>query len=74
MIDPPDVAVVIGAFGRQKYVAQAVDSVLAQTLPRARYEVVVIKDFSDEPLDRSLASRGVTTILDAEPRIGRWLL
>jgi glycosyltransferase involved in cell wall biosynthesis len=70
----PEVAVVIGAFARTTFLSRAVDSVLAQTLPRDRFEVVVIKGFADPELDRSLAAAGVTTILDAEPRIGRWLL
>ena len=70
---PPSVAVVIGAYGRTTYLRRAVTSVLAQTLPRAEYEVVVTKDFSDPELDRTLGAEGVTSILDPEPVIGRWL-
>ncbi|MCI4339462.1 MAG: glycosyltransferase family 2 protein [Thermoplasmata archaeon] len=70
----PDIAVVIGAFGRTTFLARAVASVLAQTLSRDRIEIVVTKDFTDPALDRSLAASGVLTIQDAEPRIGRWLL
>jgi glycosyltransferase involved in cell wall biosynthesis len=70
----PDVAVVIGAFGRTTFLGRAVASVLAQSLSRDRVEIVVTKDFSDAELDRSLAAAGVLTIQDAEPRIGRWLL
>ncbi len=71
---PPAVAVVIGAFGRTAYLRRAVASVLAQTLPRSEFEVVVTKDFSDPELDRSLAADGVVALLDPEPVIGRWLL
>ena len=67
-------AVVIGAYGRTTYLRRAVASVLAQTLPREEYEVVVTKDFSDPELDGSLAANGIVTILDPEPVIGRWLL
>lgn len=70
----PEVAVVVGAFGRRTYVRDAVGSVLAQSLPRERFEVVVLKDFADPDLDRWLAEEGVRTVLDREPRIGRWLL
>ncbi|MGA9840261.1 MAG: glycosyltransferase family 2 protein [Thermoplasmata archaeon] len=70
----PDVAVVVGAFARTNYVARAVASVLAQTLPRDRFEVVVLTGFTDPALERSLAADGVTSVVDPEPRIGRWLL
>ena len=72
--DRPEVAVIIGAFRRREFLRQAVRSVLAQTLPRDRFEVVVLKDFLDDELDGALAADGVTTIQDTEPRIGRWLL
>jgi glycosyltransferase involved in cell wall biosynthesis len=71
---PPAVAVVVGAFGRTAYLRRAVASVLAQSLPRAQFEVVVTKDFSDPDLDRELAAAGVATILDPEPLIGKWLV
>lgn len=74
MGDDPEIAVVIGAYRRQEYLERAVDSVLAQSVPRASYEVVVTKDFSDPAIDRFLANAGVATLLDGEPLIGRWLL
>ncbi len=70
----PEVAVVVGAFRRRNYLEDAVGSVLAQTLSRDRFEVVVLKDFADPEIDRWLADRRVPAILDGEPRIGRWLL
>ena len=63
----------VGAFGRTRYVERAVASVLAQTLPRSRFEVVVTRDVPDPTLDRAWTAAGVRTIVDAEPRIGRWL-
>ncbi len=74
MAELPEISVVIGAFGRTAYLRRAVDSVLAQTLPRDRFEVLVTKDFTDPELDRALAAEGVRTMLDPEPKIGRWLL
>ena len=70
----PEVAVVVGAFGRETFLPRAVRSVLGQTLPRDRVEVVVLTDFADGRLEASLAAEGVTSLQYAEPRIGRWLL
>ncbi|HTT15208.1 MAG TPA: glycosyltransferase [Thermoplasmata archaeon] len=70
----PAVAVVIGAYRRTAFVEEAVRSVLAQRLPRERFELVVVKGFEHPAVDRFLAEAGVPAILDPEPRIGRWLL
>ncbi len=49
-------------------------SVLAQTLPRDRYEVLVLKGFEDADLDRFLNENVIPSLLDPDPRIGTWLL
>lgn len=74
MADVPEIAVVIGAYGRESYLLAAVRSVLAQSLPRDRWEILVTKNFERDAIDRSLASEGIPTRLDDDPRIGTWLL
>jgi Glycosyl transferase family 2 len=69
----PEVAVVVGDYGRRRYLPFALRSVATQTLARSRYEVVVTKNYRDAALDRSLAEAGATVLYDEEPRIGRWL-
>lgn len=70
---PPDVAVIIGAYHREDYLSAAVRSVLAQTLPRDRYEIVVTKDFANPEIDRFLDEERILSLRDDDPRIGTWL-
>jgi len=69
----PEVAVVVGAYSRERYLPYAVKSVLDQTLARERYEVVVVKNFRSAKLDRELTDAGVILLFDEERQIGRWL-
>jgi glycosyltransferase involved in cell wall biosynthesis len=74
MATAPEVAVVVGAYSRGTYLLEAVRSVLDQTLPRDRWELLVTKNFRDDAIDESLALDGVPTRFDETPRIGTWLL
>ena len=74
MADRPEVAVVVGAYGRERFLLPAVRSVLAQTLPRERYEIVVTKNFTSPEVDRFLEENRVVVLRDDEARVGTWLL
>lgn len=74
MSERPEVAVVVGSYGRREYLLSAVRSVLAQTVPRDCFEVVVTKSFADPEIDRFLATHRVSSRRDDDPRIGSWLL
>jgi Glycosyltransferase like family 2 len=71
--EPPEIAVVIGAYRRREYLLRAVRSVLAQTIPRDRYELFVTKDFVDPLIDAELAREGIPASVDPDPHIGTWL-
>lgn len=73
MADGPEVAVIVGDYSRRVYIRSALRSLSDQTLPRARFELVVTKNYRDPELDRDLAAVGATVLFDEEPRIGRWL-
>ena len=73
MADRPDVAVIVGAYHREHYLLSAVRSVLAQTLPRDRYEIVVTKDFANPEVDAFLEREQIPSLRDDDPRIGTWL-
>ncbi|MGD0719022.1 MAG: glycosyltransferase family A protein [Thermoplasmata archaeon] len=70
---PPTIAVVVLAHRRERYLADAVRSVLNQTVPRDRYEIVVTKAFRSEPVDRLLEENQIPALFDPEPRYGRKL-
>jgi glycosyltransferase involved in cell wall biosynthesis len=73
MAGPPELAVVVGAFEREEFLARAVRSVVAQTLPRDRFELIVVKSFRPEAIDRELADLGATVLLDGSAEAGRFL-
>jgi hypothetical protein len=72
---PPDpqVAVIVGAYRRREFLGAAIDSVLAQTIPRSAYEICVVTDLDLGGLGSRLESADVPVVYDAEPRIGIWL-
>ncbi|MGA8709806.1 MAG: glycosyltransferase family A protein [Thermoplasmata archaeon] len=73
MATTPEISVIVGAYNRERYLLSAVRSLLAQTLSRERFEIVVIKNFRSEEIDAELERTGSVVLFDAEPRIGRWL-
>ena len=64
--ESPRISVVLLAFDRERYVRGAVDSVVKQTLPRHRFEILVYKNFVNAELDAYLAAKGVRN-LTSEP-------
>ena len=74
MATPPEVSVIVGAYSRERFLPFAVRSMLAQTLPRDRFEVVVVKNFRSAEHDRALAEVGATVLYSEERQIGRWML
>jgi glycosyltransferase involved in cell wall biosynthesis len=69
----PEISVIVGAYSRETYLHLAVRSLLAQTIPRDRFEIVVVKNFRSPEADRELAAAGATVLFDEGQRIGRWL-
>jgi glycosyltransferase involved in cell wall biosynthesis len=69
----PEVAIIVGAYNRRRYLPLAVQSVLAQTIARDRFELVVVKNFRSIDEDQDLEDDGAIVLFDEEPRIGRWL-
>jgi len=67
----PYLTAFVMAHARSDYLAAAVASALDQTLDRAEYEVLVVKDYVDPELDRTLADRGVRVVTEELPRMGQ---
>lgn len=71
----PRMTVVVNAYRRRTFLREAVQSVIDQTLSSDRYEVIVVKDFEDEDLDRWLSSLGtrVRVVTEDHPGVGAGL-
>ena len=61
-MEKPFISVIVTAYNRKEFLLQAVSSALRQTLPRDFYEVIVVKNFEDEEIDRQLKHMGVTNL------------
>jgi glycosyltransferase involved in cell wall biosynthesis len=59
---PPSISVIITAYNRRRFLSAAIDSVLQQLDPSANDELVVMKNFEDAALDRSLTDQGVRVL------------
>jgi hypothetical protein len=62
MVAGPYISVIVTAYDRKKYLLGAVRSALDQTLPKDLYEVIVVKNFRDEAIDRQLEKWGVVNL------------
>lgn len=70
MDSEPYISVLVTAHYRKKYLLEAVRSALDQTLPRNKYEVIVVKNFSDDTIDGKLKEWGVTSVLSSKEGVG----
>ena len=70
----PEVAVVVAAYRRRRFLDGALGSVLAQTVPRESLEILALADFDDSEIHARCAREDIAYRRDPEPVIGRWLL
>jgi glycosyltransferase involved in cell wall biosynthesis len=66
----PYISVIVTAYDRKKYLLGAVKSALNQTLPRDRYEVIVVKNFRGDFIDSKLEEWGVTNLYSESVGLG----
>jgi len=69
-VGKPYISVIITAYNRKKYLLGAVRSALNQTLPKDLYEVIVVKNFRDEAIDRQLEKWGVVDLYSDDASVG----
>jgi glycosyltransferase involved in cell wall biosynthesis len=70
----PEIAVIVYAYNRREYLPCALRSLAKQTLERKRFEVVVVKNFTDPECDRSIAELGAVSLLDETNSNGHCML
>lgn len=59
----PLFSIIICAQDRRKYLLAAIKSAVAQTVPRETFEVIVVKNFSDDEIDSFAEKNQVQTVL-----------
>ncbi|MGC8992403.1 MAG: glycosyltransferase family 2 protein [Thermoplasmata archaeon] len=67
------ISVVIIAHNRKKYLLDAVNSVLKQSLDKSYYEIIVLKNFKDPEIDEFLNKNDVINVLRNDDRWGIWV-
>ena len=69
----PFITVIITAYKRKDFLLQAIDSVLKQTLNRNKFEIVVVKNYTDDIIDNMLLLNHIKCLLVEECNIGYML-
>jgi len=70
----PYISVIVTAYNRRKYLPFALRSLEAQTLPRDRFEVIVVKNFDDKESDDIISRNGWKEVYEDSTYHGRKIL
>ncbi len=73
-ISPPPITVIIAAYGRKQFLKEAITSVLYQTLPQSKYEIVVIKNFLDKGIDSYIKKNYIKSVLSNTANNGGFII
>jgi len=73
-LDQPYISVIIAAYNRRRYLPFALRSLEAQTLPRDKFEVIVVKNFDDKDSDDIISRNGWKDVYNDDPYQGRMVL
>ena len=71
MTGQPYISVIVTAYNRRKYLPFALRSLEAQTLPRDRFEVIVVKNFEDRESDYIISRNGWKSVYEDSTYHGR---
>ncbi|MEM0134157.1 MAG: glycosyltransferase [Thermoplasmatales archaeon] len=64
------ISVIVTAHNRKEYILEALASLASQTLDRKYYEVIVVKNYNDEKIDRQIESYQFKNIFCNETPVG----
>lgn len=65
------ISVIITAHGRKQYLMDAIKSVQSQTLQKQSFEVIIVKNFRDDVIDRYIESSGYSQIVTESETLGQ---
>jgi glycosyltransferase involved in cell wall biosynthesis len=74
LTDQPYISVIVTAYNRRKYLPFALKSLEAQTLPKDKFEVIVVKNFDDKESDDIISRNGWKEVYNDDPYHGRMVL
>ena len=69
----PRVTVLLVAYDRQEFLLRAVRSVLASSVPREAFEIVVVKNFRNPEIDAFLSEHGVQVLQEGTVPVGAYM-
>jgi len=70
----PYISAIVTAYNRRKYLPFALRSLEAQTLPRDKFEVIVVKNFEDKESDDIISRNGWKEVYNDESYQGKFYL
>ncbi|MFP3287237.1 MAG: glycosyltransferase family 2 protein [Acidilobus sp.] len=73
-MDQPYISVIVTAYNRRRYLPFALRSLEAQTLPRDKFEVIVVKNFDDKESDDIVSRNGWKDVYEDSTYHGRKIL
>jgi len=73
-LDQPYISVIVTAYNRRRYLPFALRSLEVQTLPRDRFEVIVVKNFEDKESDDIISRNGWKDLYEDSTYHGRKIL
>ncbi|MFP3287480.1 MAG: glycosyltransferase family A protein [Acidilobus sp.] len=74
MTGQPYISVIVTAYNRRRYLSFALRSLEAQTLPRDKFEVIVVKNFEDKESDSIISRNGWKSVYEDSTYHGRKVL
>lgn len=64
------ISVIVTAHDRREFIIKALDSIIKQTLSRDRYEVIVVKNYKDDKIDRYIEVNGFKSMVTNAVPVG----
>ncbi len=68
------ITVIIAAYGRRRFIEGAITSALDQSLPKSKYEIIVVKNFKDKGLDSLIKKNHIKSVFSTKSKAGAFIM
>ena len=68
------ISVIVSAYDRKKYLLEALKSVTDQSLPKDKYEIILIKNFNDDIIDKFAEQNNIQNLYSEDKRFSGKIL